>query len=91
MVAYCSAAVLNHLSRRSTSDMPRFWGHHSFSRSFWSELVSWTGCALVFFSRVKSFKIFVSTRNLKDSLGVDFAFRPVWVTDLDLGTLHVED
>ena len=57
--------------------MSRLWGDHPSSRRVWGKLIPWTSCALFF--------------DLKDSFGVDLSFRPISVTDLDLGTFHVED
>ena len=65
--------------------------NHSFGRRVRGELLAWAGGALVVSVKVQPFKVFVPTRDLKDSLRVDIAFRTVSVSDLDLGTFHVED
>ena len=91
MLTDCSSVVLDHLARRPRSDTARFRRHHSFCRGFGSEVLARARCILVFALKAQAFKVFVTTRNLEDSFGVDFALGTVSVPDFNLGAFHVED
>ena len=91
MVTDSGSAVLDHLAGRTRSDAAWFWRHHSFRRGCGSEVSSRSRCTLIFALETQALKVFVTTRNLEYSLGVDLSLGAISVPNLDLGAFHVED
>ena len=91
MVTHCCSAVLNHLPRRSPSNLTWLRSNNAPIRRFRSELVSRPCRAWFVTLMMKPLVVLIAARELKDTFDMNLLLRPISVTDSDLIAVDTQD